>query len=344
MGRMTKSFMVRSIAKHKSLGAVLVALTVLFVGARSSAESLRIAYTSIAMVYGPLWLTKEAALFKKYNIEPEFIYIAGGPPSLQALIAGDVTISFAAAGATVAANLQGSDVMLLGATIDSLPFELWSAPNIKSPEQLKGTRLGVSRIGATTDFVARYLLKKWNLQPDKDVAIFQTGSGPQVFAALRGGSVQSGVLSTGPETLNAEAAGYTRLADVAASGLVYPFGPFAARQAFLKSQPELVSRFMKAYVEGIHRFKSDKAAALAVLEKYTKQKITPAAEKIYEIYATKYFKRAPEATLPAVQTILEEISASRPLPPGISPQRFVESKFIRDLVTSGFIDALYKSR
>jgi ABC-type nitrate/sulfonate/bicarbonate transport system substrate-binding protein len=69
-----------------------------------AAEPLRIAYTSIAVVYGPLWLTKEAGIFQKYNIEPEFIYIAGGPPSLQALIAGDVAISFTAAGATVAAE------------------------------------------------------------------------------------------------------------------------------------------------------------------------------------------------------------------------------------------------
>ena len=309
-----------------------------------NAEALRIAYTSIAVVYGPLWLAKEAGFFKKYNIEPEFIYIAGGPPSLQALIAGDVAISFTAGGATVAANLQGADVVLLGATIDSLPFELWSISSIKTPEQLKGTKLGVSRIGATTDFVARYLLKKWNLQPDKEVPIFQTGSGPQIFAALKGGSVQSGVLSTGPETLSAEAAGFNRLADVSTSGLVYPFGPFAARQAFLKSQPDLTMRFMKAYVEGLHRFKTDKAAALAVLEKYTKQKTTAAAEKIYEIYATKYFKRAPEATPAAIQTILEELSASRPLPAGITPQRFVESRFIRDLVTSGFVDALYKNR
>jgi NitT/TauT family transport system substrate-binding protein len=312
--------------------------------ANGDAEALRIAYTSIAVVYGPLWLTKEAGLFKKYNIEPEFIYIAGGPPSLQALIAGDVAISFTAGGATVAANLQGADVVLLGATIDSLPFELWSISSIKTPEQLKGTKLGVSRIGATTDFVARYLLKKWNIQPDKEVPIFQTGSGPQIFAALKGGSVQSGVLSTGPETLNAEAAGFNRLADVSTSGLVYPFGPFAARQAFLKSQPDLTMRFMKAYVEGLHRFKTDKAAALAVLEKYTKQKTTPAAERVYEIYATKYFKRAPEATPAAIQTILEELSASRPLPPGITPQRFAESRFIRELVTSGFVDALYKNR
>lgn len=322
----------------------VVALLLFAVVSTASAEALRIAYTSIAVVYGPLWLTKEAGLFKKYNIEPEFIYIAGGPPSLQALIAGDVAISFTAGGATVAANLQGSDVVLLGASIDSLPFELWSVPPIKTPEHLKGTRLGVSRIGATTDFVARYLLKKWNLQPDKDVTIFQTGSGPQVFAALKGGSVQSGVLSTGPETLNAEAAGYLRLADVSTSGLVYPFGPFAARQALIKGQPDLVARFMKAYVEGIHRFKTDKAAALAVLEKYTKQKTTPAAEKIYEIYATKYFKRAPEATPAAIQTILEEISATRPLPPGITPQRFAESRFIRELVATGFVDSLYKNR
>ena len=330
----------------KTLSTVrwLFTALIFLISSSAGAEPLRIAYTSIALVYGPLWVTRDAGIFKKYNIDPELLYIAGGPPSLQALIAGDVAVSFTAGGATVAANLSGSDVVLLGASIDSLPFELWSIPSIKQPEQLKGTKLGISRIGATTDFVARYLLKKWGLQPDKDVAIFQAGAGPQIFAALKGGAVQSGVLSTGPETLHAEAEGYVRLADVSTSGLVYPFGPFAARQAFLKSQPDLVSRFMKAYVEGIYRFKTDKALALATLEKYTKQKNNPAAERIYEVYATKYFKRAPEATPAAIQTILEEISATRPLPSGIAPQRFVESRFIRDLVASGFVDNLYKSR
>jgi ABC-type nitrate/sulfonate/bicarbonate transport system substrate-binding protein len=72
---------------------------VLLVAKITAAEPLRIAYTSIAVIYGPLWLTEETGLFKKYNIEPEFVYIAGGPPSLQALIAGDVAISFTAAGA-----------------------------------------------------------------------------------------------------------------------------------------------------------------------------------------------------------------------------------------------------
>jgi hypothetical protein len=47
-------------------------------------------------------------------------------------------ISFTAVGAKVAANLSGSDVVLLGAGIDSLPFQLWSIPSIKQPEDARG--------------------------------------------------------------------------------------------------------------------------------------------------------------------------------------------------------------
>ena len=101
---------------------------------------------------------------------------------------------------------------------------------------------------------------------------------------------------------------------------------------------------MKAYVEGIHRFKTDKTTALATLEKYTKQKATPAIEKIYQVYATKHFNRVPEATLAGIQTILDELSGTRPIPPGIGPERFVESRFVGELVSSGFVDDLYKGR
>ena len=329
---------------QRLLSPIVFAAVLLSSPAPLFSEPLRIAYTSIAMVYGPLWLTKEAGIFKKYNIDAELLYIAGGPPSLQALIAGDVAISFTAAGAVVSANLSGSDVMLLGATIDTLPFELYAIPTIKAPEQLRGTRMGVSRIGATTDFVARYLLKKWGLQPDKDVAVFQAGSGPQVFTALKGGSVQSGVLSTGIETIRAQEEGYFRLADVSTSGLAYAFGPFAAREAFIKSQPQLIARFMRAYTEGIHRYKTDKSAALAVIEKYTRTKTTPSTEQIYEVYSRKYVKRIPDVTHEGIQTILGEIAANRPIPQGVMPERFVESRFTKEITDSGFADALYRGR
>lgn len=308
------------------------------------AEPLRIAYTSIAIVFAPLWTTQAAGIFKKHGLDVELLYIAGGPPSTQALIAGDVKISFTAAGAVVAANLAGSDVVLMGTTIDTLPFEVWAIPTIKEPSQLRGTKMGVSRIGATTDFIARYILKKWGLKPGSDVVIFQTGAGPEVFAALRGGSIQSGVISAGPYTIEAEKEGFMRLADVSTMGLAYPFGPFAALRSFIRSQPDVASRFMRAYVEGIYRFKSDKGLALATIEKQTRLKTSPATERIYEIFANKYVKRIPEATPEGIQTILEEIAASRPLPAGTTPQRFVEPRFVKEIIDSGFADALYRGR
>jgi len=327
------------------LSCFVFAATLAGQGPPAYAEPLRVAYTAAALVFAPLWVTQEAGIFKKYNIDVDkLLYIAGGPPSTQALIAGDVQIAFTAAGAVVAANLSGSDVVLIGATVDILPFEVWAVPTIKDPSQLKGTKMGVSRLGATSDFAGRYVLKKWGLKPATDVVIFQTGGMPEVFAALKGGSIQSGVMDTGPFTVQAQKEGLVRLADISALGVAYVFGPLAARQSFLRSRPDLVSRFMKAYVEGIHRFKTDKRTALAVVEKYTNVKTTPASEQVYEIYASRYVKQVPEATPEGIQTILEEISENRPLPPGISPRRFVEPRFVKEVVDSGFAEALYRGR
>lgn len=308
-------------------------------------ETLRIAYTATAMVYGPLWVTQESGIFKKHNLDVDkLLYIAGGTPSTQALIAGEVEIAFTAAGSVVSANLSGSDAVLLGATMDILPFELWAVPTIKEPSQLKGTKMGVSRLGATSDFVGRYILKKWGLKPGGDVIIFQTGGMPEVFAALKGGSIQSGVMDAGPFTLQAQRDRLVRLADVSTMGLAYVFGPFAARHSFLRSRPDLAGRFLKAYVEGIHRFKTDRRLALAAMEKYTNVKTTPATEQLYEIYAKKYIKRVPEATLGGIQTILEEIGESRPIPAGTTPQRFVEARFVKEIVESGLVETLYRDR
>lgn len=331
-------------AEAWSFSCLILLATFLGFSPPAFSDPLRIAYTSIGMVYGPLWLTKEAGIFKKYNLDVELLYIAGGPPSTQALIAGDVQIAFTAGGAVVSANLAGADVVFLGASIDTLPFGVWAIPTIKAPSQLKGTKMGVTRIGATSDFVARYILKKWNLRPGSDLIILQAGAGPEVFAALKGGSIQSGVMSTGPYTIQAEKDGFVRLADVSAMELAYVFGPFAARRSFLRSQPELVSRFMKAYVEGIYRFKTDKRMALATIEKYARVKTTTATEQVYEIFANKYFKRIPEATSEGIQTILEEIATNRPIPSDTTAQRFVESRFLKEIVESGFVDELYRGR
>jgi NitT/TauT family transport system substrate-binding protein len=308
------------------------------------AEPLRIVYTAISLMYGPLWLTQDAGIFKKYNLDTELLYISGGTLSTAALVSGDVQIAFTGAANVVAANLTGADVVLLGSTIDRLPFEAWTVPSIKEPAQLKGTKMGVTRIGSTTHFVARYLLKHWGLRPDGDVIFFQTGGQPELFAALKSGSVQSAILNSGPFTVRAQQEKFFLLADIAAMGRPYVYGTVAARETFLKNRPELAIRFAKAFVEGIYRFKTDKRLALATIEKYTKSKTTPDSEQVYEMYANKYIKRAPEVTREGMQTVLEEIAESRPLPTGVTPQRFLDARFFKELSDDGFIDGLYRGR
>ena len=312
--------------------------------APATAEPLRIVYTAISLMYGPLWVTREAGLFKKHNLDVELLYLSGGTLSTAALVAGDVQIAFTGAANVVSANLTGADVVLLGATIDLLPFEVWSLPSIKEPAQIRGTKMGVTRIGSTTHFVARYVLKHWGLHSDGNVTFIQTGGQPELFAALKSGAIQSAVLNTGPFTVRAKKEDFTRLADIAAMGRPYVYGTVAARESFIKNRPDLTSRFAKAFVEGIHRFKTDKRLALATIEKYTKTKTTAESEQVYEIYAHRYTKRAPEITAEGMQTVLEEIGDSRPLPSGITPQRFLDSRSFKELNDSGFVDALYRGR
>src|SRR5262249_26435228 len=187
---------------------VAALLAALLTASAAAAEPLRIAYTSIGIIFAPLWTTQAAGLFKKYGLDVELLYIGGGPPSLQALLAGDVKISFTAAGAAVAADLAGSERGLLGTACGTPPVESWGAPSIKTPEALKGTRMGVTRIGSTSDFVGRYVLKKWGLKPGADVSMVQAGAGPEVFAALKSGAIQSGVMSVGPYTTEVEKDGF----------------------------------------------------------------------------------------------------------------------------------------
>ena len=84
-------------------------------------------------------------------------------------------------------------------------------------------------------------------------------------------------------------------------------------------------------VEGIYRFKTDKRLALATIENYTKTKTTTESEQVYEIYANRYVKRAPEITSEGMQTVLEEITESRSLPSGIGPQRFLNSRYFKEV-------------
>ena len=69
-------------------------------------------------------------------------------------------------------------------------FSIHAKPEVKSIEELRGKRIAVSRFGSSADVSARYALRKYNLDPQKDVILLQLGAMTTIFGALRSGAVE----------------------------------------------------------------------------------------------------------------------------------------------------------
>jgi NitT/TauT family transport system substrate-binding protein len=135
-------------------------------------------YGSTDGAIAPLWFAKETKLFEKRGLDVRLVGMGTGAVSLRALIANDLEIASLSGSGLVQAALQGADTIILSAAIDGFVFKVFGVPEITSPAQLKGKKLGVSRYGATSDFAVRLALKKWGLNPERDVNILQIGTTP----------------------------------------------------------------------------------------------------------------------------------------------------------------------
>jgi NitT/TauT family transport system substrate-binding protein len=263
-----------------------------------------------------------------------------GSVSLRALIAKDLEIASLSGSGLVQAALQGADTVIISAAINGFIFKVFGAPEITSPAQLKGKKLGVSRYGATSDFAVRLALKKWGLNPERDVSILQIGTGQDTVRAMQTRMLDAGVLS-GTASLIARKAGFRELGDLADLGLDYPMAPIGATKSYLQKNEGLVKEFMLAYIEAIHDFKRNKEAALAVLKKYSRNDDREVLEDSYSHSASKYLA-LPVPTLDGIRTILTELSSTVPAANNADPEQFVSYKIAREIEASGFVKRLYE--
>ena len=305
-------------------------------------EKVTIVYGGISAGHAPLWMTYEAGLFRKHGLDAQIVFVEGGSTAVQTLISGDVALAQMAGAAPLQSNLKGSDVVMVAGVLNTMPFQLVVAKNIKKPEQLKGKALAVSRFGSGSDFATRYALNRYGLVPDKDVAILEIGSQPARFAALERGKVQ-GVMVQVPFTLMAKKMGFNILADLRMLGLEYQHTALSTTRALIKSRPDLVRNVVKAYVEGIHYYKTHPREALAVLRKYLKTHDTEALRETYEAIGLGLLPEKPYPTLKGIDVMLRELAGKEPKAETVRPEQFVDLAFVKELDDSGFIDRLYKT-
>src|ERR1051325_6780588 len=156
---------------------------------------LTVAYSAISYDQLPAWIAKDTGLFARNGLDVQLVYFTGGSTAAMALVSGDVAISQNAGPEVVNAYLAGSDPVFVAAGTTTLDWWLMGRSEIKTPAQLKGGSIAISRFGSVSDFVARFALQKIGLVAEKDVAIVQVGTNTDRFLAMsttgRSGCIQS---------------------------------------------------------------------------------------------------------------------------------------------------------
>jgi NitT/TauT family transport system substrate-binding protein len=335
---------------HGSIQLFIAGMVAVFLGLHAPSALAAQAKTLIKVVVGygstdggvaVLGFAKETKLFEKHGLDVVLVGMGTGSVSLRALIAKDLQISSLSGSGLVQAALQGADTVLIAALINGFIFKIFAAPEISSPAQLKGKKLGVSRYGATSDFAVRLALKKWGLNPERDVSILQIGTSQDTVRALQTKMLDAGVMS-GTSSLIARKAGFREIGDLADLGLHYPTSAIGTTKSYLQKNEGTVKEFMLAYIEAIHDFKHNKEAALAVLKKYTRNDDREVLEDSYNNVASKYLA-LPIPTLDGIRTILTELSSTVPAAKNADPEQFVSYKIAREIEASGFVKRLYEN-
>src|SRR2546428_7563869 len=330
--------------KYKPIMIVPFAATLCLIFASvASAQVTRIkvGYSSIGVGQSLVWVAKEAGLFKENGLDVQLIFIGSSSILSQAVIAGDVPIAIMSGTAAINSQLAGSDLVIAASTKkDPAQAFLVTAKGISQPAQLKGKKLAVSRLGASSDFILRLILKKIGLVPDKDVAIIQIGSSPVRMAALANG-VADGTALTFEEMMVAKKMGFNVLLNLLEFGVEALNSDVVTTRRFIRESRETVQRFVKGMMKGVSFYTNNKKFSMDVIARYTKSSDIEKIEYGYD-FAAKTFLKKPYTPIKGIQLALEEIGERNPAARTANPEQFIDMSIVKELDQSGYIDGLYK--
>jgi len=301
-------------------------------------ESIVIAYPTTSSQFTPLWFARDVGLYEKYGLDGKLVFIQGGSILLQAMLAGQAQAAQNGIAETAVAILRGGDVRMLGVTSKIFPYSLIVSKGIKSAKDLVGGRLAVNRLGDVSAIGSQIALRKLGLNPDKDVTMLQVGGSPQRLAALQSGAVQAAALDF-MSGLRLSKLGYTVLAQVSLS---YPYlGPVVAGK-FLRENAAAAEAFVKAFVEGIARFKRNREEGIKALARYMKSNEMDVLNKAYDFIANEFYAENLEPESKSFQELLEEIGEREPLAKKATIGQVFDLTIVRKLEKEGFFKTVFK--
>ena len=327
------------------LTSMLVALSLICLVSLADSEDkplkkFRWGVTSLSASQWIPWIAKEAKLYEKYGLEAELVLLRGSGQSAQAIVGNSILGAPCTLTTVMSADLSGADLVTVAHTVSGVQSKLLVRPEIKKPEDLRGKRVAVSGFGSLGDFLERYIIKKYGLEPGRDVIMLSIGNQPDRIQALINGVVDAADLSH-PADVQAERKGFKILWD-AKQEVSYPSMSIVTRRKWVAEDRDTVMRMVKAHVEGIHYLKANRDFSMKVLSKYLKTNDRELLEGSYEIYR-KDFISVPYPINQGLQPTYEYVAQQRPEVWNQKPEAFMDASFIAELEKSGFIKALAQS-
>jgi len=316
-----------------------ILLAYCLIGRVEAQEKLRVGLGSISLQSGLVHIAKDRGLFAKYGLVVESVYIPGGTTNVQVLVSGSLDLSQLSGAPGVAANLEGADLVYVLGLLDKLNYQLATRPEIKSVEQLKGKKFGVSRFGSSADFGMRALLKRLGVDPVKEATILQIGDEPARIAAVTSGNIDGTVVNA-PFGMEAERLKLNVIADSVKMNIPFFNTGILGSKRYLDKQEAKLINFLRAYLEAIKVLKTEKEYSVKALAQFTRVQNLKAIAEGYD-YFVNQLQNVPYPSVEAMQAVVAQIAETNARARGVDAKNYVNDRYLKRLEDEGFVKKIW---
>jgi NitT/TauT family transport system substrate-binding protein len=300
------------------------------------------AYGAIGGNAMPLWIAKEQGIFRKYNLDPQLIYIIAGR-AMQSMLAGD--IQFGLLGATHVTNAvtAGGDMTMLLGMEERLNYFLNVRPGIKSAEDLKGKKVGIGTPSGSLALATYTGLDHLGLIPRRDkITLLNTGSTPERMSALFAGSIDAAFFNPEVEPIVVQQ-GFPILLDLGKAKVPFQSAGLVTSRKYIRANPQVVENLAKAVIEGI-AFVQNPANKKMVVDSIARNLRIDRTDRLERAYQTiaESFPRKPCPSLPGIASVLRLMAQHGLNPKAIElkPEDIAYTSLCKKLDEAGFFERL----
>lgn len=292
---------------------------------RPEKNSLEVAVAAWGPLYMPLLVAHESGYFSRRGVTLNITQLSA-TASAQALISGQIDI-YQGGASTIHANVGGSDLIYIGASVDRSTLVLFGQKGLATFEALKGKAVATTSVGAFGEIAMRKTAKERGLEIGKDIKLLYHKGPPDALTTFISGNAD-GLIVTPPQSEMARTKGYPVIIDYFEQGFRIVGPGTGVARAFVQKYPNTLKIFLMGYLDGIKRSIDDPGYAKKIEAHYSKISDAKLLDESYQ-EGLKVWNKDMTVDAGAVRVVLEH--SSNPKARDLDPKRFFDNTLIREV-------------